>query len=55
MNGRKLVDIAIRYTFTCGLEAIAYGNRRSVSTARERADRMAEESTVDGTLEAVGA
>ncbi len=54
-GSRKLVDIAIRYTFTCGLEAIAYGNRRSVSTARERADRMAEESTVDGTLEAVGA
>lgn len=54
-EGKKLVDIAIRYTFTCGLEAIAYGNRRSVSMARARADRMAEESVVDGTLEAVGA
>jgi site-specific DNA recombinase len=51
-GSKKLVDIAIRYTFTCGLEAIAYGNRRSVSTARERADRMDSESVVDGTLEA---
>ena len=40
-NG-KLIDIAIRYTFTFGLEAIAYGNSRSAPTARKLAERMKE-------------
>ena len=40
-NG-KLIDIAIRYTFTFGLEAIAYGNSRSAPIARKLAERMKE-------------
>ena len=31
----KLTDIAIRYTYTFGLEATAYGNRRSITVARK--------------------
>ena len=35
-----MIDIAIRYTFTFGLDATAYGNNRSTPTARKLAERM---------------
>jgi len=41
-NG-KMIDIAIRYTFTFDLEATAYGNNRSAPTARKIAERMDRE------------
>jgi len=49
-NG-KMIDIAIRYTFTFGLETTAYGNSRSASAARKIAERMEGEPAE----EAIGA
>lgn len=40
MENGKMIDIAIRYTFTFGLDATAYGNNRSTPTARKLAERM---------------